>query len=57
MRYVVDLEGTQLTTHEGVAQVAVNYFRNRLGSQNIGYKELSPWIDDIVKFRWSEECC
>ena len=46
----------RLTTHDGVTQVVVNYLRNSLGSQNIGYRELSPWIDDIVQFRWSEEC-
>ncbi|KAA0063934.1 uncharacterized protein E6C27_scaffold616G00740 [Cucumis melo var. makuwa] len=34
----------------------VNYFRNSLGSHEIGYRELSPVIDDIVQFRWSEEC-
>ncbi|TYK28312.1 uncharacterized protein E5676_scaffold600G001370 [Cucumis melo var. makuwa] len=26
-------------------------------SQEICYRELSPVIDDIVQFRWSEECC
>ena len=31
--------------------MAVNYFRNSLGSQSIGYRELSPWMDDIVQFR------
>ncbi|KAA0026071.1 uncharacterized protein E6C27_scaffold581G00620 [Cucumis melo var. makuwa] len=38
-------------------EMAVNYFRNSLGSQEIGYRELSPVIDDIVQFQWSEECC
>ncbi|KAL4018288.1 hypothetical protein IC575_021879 [Cucumis melo] len=37
--------------------MAVNYFSNSLGSQEIGYRELSPVIDDIVQFQWSEECC
>ena len=32
MLYVVDSEGSRVTTHERVAQVAVNYFRNSLGS-------------------------
>ncbi|KAA0067224.1 RNA-binding protein 8A [Cucumis melo var. makuwa] len=37
--------------------VAVNYFRNSLGLQIIGYRDLSPVIDDIVQFRWFEKCC
>ena len=37
--------------------MAINYFSNSLGSQEIGYRELSQVIDDIVQFQWSEECC
>ncbi|TYK19523.1 reverse transcriptase [Cucumis melo var. makuwa] len=46
-----------VSSHDGVAQMAVNYFSNSLGSQEIGYRELTPIIDDIVQFQWSEECC
>ncbi|TYK26658.1 uncharacterized protein E5676_scaffold313G003080 [Cucumis melo var. makuwa] len=27
------------------------------GTREIGYRELSPVIDDIVQFQWSEKCC
>ena len=33
-----------------------NYLKNTLRFQNIGYKELSPSIEDIVQFRWTDEC-
>ena len=48
---LVDLDGTQLTNHDKVTQVVVNYFKNSLRSQNIGYRELSPDIENIVQFR------
>ncbi|KAA0062888.1 non-LTR retroelement reverse transcriptase-like protein [Cucumis melo var. makuwa] len=54
---LVDADGSRVSSHDGVVQLAVNYFRNSLGSQEIGYRELFPVIDDIVQFRWSEECC
>ncbi|KAA0059841.1 reverse transcriptase [Cucumis melo var. makuwa] len=54
---LVDSDGSRVSSHDGVAQLAVNYFRNSLGSQEIGYRELSPVIDDILQFQWSEECC
>ncbi|KAL0556476.1 hypothetical protein IC582_004990 [Cucumis melo] len=57
LRSLVDSDGTRVSSHDGVAQMAVNYFSNSLGSQVIGYRELSPFIDDIVQFEWSEECC
>ncbi|KAA0059752.1 F17F8.5 [Cucumis melo var. makuwa] len=57
LRSLVDSDGTRVSSHDGVAQMAVNYFSNSLGSQEIGYRELSPVIDDIVQFQWSEECC
>ncbi|KAL0561777.1 hypothetical protein IC582_002218 [Cucumis melo] len=54
---LVDSDGSRVSSHDGVAQLAVNYFSNSLGYQEIGYRELSPIIDDIVQFQWSEECC
>ncbi|KAA0065355.1 F17F8.5 [Cucumis melo var. makuwa] len=53
----VDSDGSRISSHDGVVHLVVNYFRNSLGSQKIGYRELSPVIEDIVQFRWSEECC
>ncbi|KAL0546700.1 hypothetical protein IC582_016612 [Cucumis melo] len=54
---LVDSVCSRVSSHDGVAQMAVNYFSNSLGSQEIGYRELTPIIDDIVQFQWSEECC
>ncbi|KAL4010462.1 hypothetical protein IC575_029954 [Cucumis melo] len=54
---LVDSDGSRISSHDGVVHLVVNYFRNSLGSQKIGYRELSPVIEDIVQFRWSEECC
>ncbi|KAA0047412.1 putative non-LTR retroelement reverse transcriptase [Cucumis melo var. makuwa] len=54
---LLNSDGSKVSSHDGVVQLAVNYFSNSLGSQEIGYRELSLVIDDIVQFRWSKECC
>ncbi|XP_050937153.1 uncharacterized protein LOC127148174 [Cucumis melo] len=54
---MVNSGGSRLTSHDGVVQVAVNYFCNSLGLQIIGYRDPSLVIDDIVQFRWFEKCC
>ena len=57
LRSVIDPDGNRLTNHDQVTQVVVNYFKDSLGSQNISYGELSTSIEEIVQFRWIEECC
>ncbi|XP_031744694.1 uncharacterized protein LOC116405127 [Cucumis sativus] len=57
LRSVIDPDGNWLTNHDQVTQVVVNYFKDSLGSQNISYRELSTCIEEIVQFRWTEECC
>ena len=57
LRSVIDPDGNLLTNHDQVTQVVVNYFKDSLGSQNISYIELSTIIEEIVQFRWTEECC
>ena len=56
LKSVIDPDGNRLTNHDQVTQVVVNYFKDSLGSQNISYRELSTCIEEIVQFRWTEEC-
>ncbi|KAL4018356.1 hypothetical protein IC575_021951 [Cucumis melo] len=43
-----DGDGSRVSSHDGVVHMAVNYFSNSLGSQEISYRELTPVIDEIV---------
>ncbi|XP_038875105.1 uncharacterized protein LOC120067635 [Benincasa hispida] len=41
--------------HDRVARVVVEFFQGCLGSQPVGYRDLTAQIGDIVQFSWFEE--
>ncbi|XP_038888122.1 uncharacterized protein LOC120078021 [Benincasa hispida] len=48
-------EAARATEVFWVARVAVDFFRGCLGSQPVGYRDLTARIGDIVQFSWTHE--
>ncbi|XP_038882204.1 uncharacterized protein LOC120073425 [Benincasa hispida] len=46
---VYDSDGIRQTSHSKIANVAVEYFSGTLGSQRVGYRDLTSQIDAIVQ--------
>ncbi|XP_038888139.1 uncharacterized protein LOC120078030 [Benincasa hispida] len=51
-----DSDGICQSSHNRVADMAVKYFSGSLGTQKLGYRDLTNQIDDIVQFQWLDEC-
>ncbi|KAL0541431.1 hypothetical protein IC582_021476 [Cucumis melo] len=53
---LVDSDGSRVSSHDGVLSWQLIIFIT-VWDLRFGYRELTPVIDDIVQFRWYEECC
>lgn len=53
---VTSSDGEHVTDPTVVTETVVNYYRDFLGTQCLGYRDLSSKISDIVGFAWPAGC-
>lgn len=54
---LLDASGRRTTDRGEIAALTVEYYRNLLGKESLGYQDRTDRLFDIVDFTWSTECC